>query len=396
MRTRLFGTMCRVLTCLTLLLVLVACGGLRSGSPEADAEAAFGIWAERAGMPFRKAHYNTISNDNTYATVRIVAEFRESAESDWLEQQADLECRKVSGEWQCDQYLNFQLTDLQKAELDSHIQATATAIADNAIANATIAAEEAKRGLETISVDSVSEIFYDDPESRNMQPRGWRVTIRNDDQNDHTVIVLFRWDEDAQPARGQPFVKEWQVERSFVVPPLSAQEFVVVVDWPDINTLGGDWYGNGRNLRSTVLAVDGIPSRMPNELSSFIEVKLSNPTIDGTRYYCYVTMINNDFSTHQIVGYLDAVITYTYLGDEYTIERAIYSGAMTPLLPGESSGEKKMSVNLGGDDVIGNINNVNSVKVLRFRVDLWDTAYETMSEEDRTIEFQVSGCDISQ
>lgn len=74
-------------------------GGALEG-PEAAAKEAFTEWAQQKGVPYKDASFQTLSNDGTFAIVRITAKFRESAEAEWTEQEAKVECRNVGGEWQ--------------------------------------------------------------------------------------------------------------------------------------------------------------------------------------------------------------------------------------------------------------------------------------------------------
>jgi hypothetical protein len=88
----------------------------RRESPEAAASAAFEIWAQEQGMPYQTMTYQVLTNDGTFATVRITAYFREAIEADWLENEAEIECRNVGGDWQCDQsMLYFALTPEEAA-----------------------------------------------------------------------------------------------------------------------------------------------------------------------------------------------------------------------------------------------------------------------------------------
>lgn len=157
MRIDLVKTMRLFLIALTALLILAACGvpseqrkaleeaGIVEpgrSSPEAAAKAAFEIWAQQVGIPYRNVRYNVINNDGTFATVRIVVQLRETVESDWLDQQADIECRKVGNRWQADSRMHFQLTAEEKARLDAAATATRVAI------EATRGAIEAMAALE--------------------------------------------------------------------------------------------------------------------------------------------------------------------------------------------------------------------------------------------------------
>ena len=92
-------------------LALAACGKPSPGSPEAAAEAAFEIWTQQTGIPYKDVRYDVVSNDGTFATVRIIGQFRESVEAPWTEEQANVECRKVGRDWQCDEWMSFSLTE---------------------------------------------------------------------------------------------------------------------------------------------------------------------------------------------------------------------------------------------------------------------------------------------
>ncbi len=88
-----------------------------------------------------------IYNDGTFATMHIMAEFKESPEEPWLEHKAKVECKKVGEQWQCESWMHFQLTAEERAKLDAAatatratieamaaLEATATAIAEATIA----------------------------------------------------------------------------------------------------------------------------------------------------------------------------------------------------------------------------------------------------------------------
>ncbi|MBC8492347.1 MAG: hypothetical protein H8D43_01075 [Chloroflexi bacterium] len=158
MRTRLLDTVVRFLIGLTVMLSFAACGGPseqqkaleeagvvepRPDSPEAAAKAAFETWAKQVGIPYRNVHCNVLSNDGTFAAVRIVAQLRETVESDWLEQQADVECRKVGDRWQSDTQMYFQFTAEEKARRDAAATATRVAIEATRTAIEVMAALEA-------------------------------------------------------------------------------------------------------------------------------------------------------------------------------------------------------------------------------------------------------------
>lgn len=150
---------------------LTACGA-PSGSLKAAARAAFERWTQDAETPYSDVRYRTVSDDGTFATIRIMAFFRPEAEAGWREMQADLECRKVTGEWQCDPSLNFTLSAAEQERLAKTLSATATVVAATRIAaaeatqtaqvaaNATATAEwgARKRATETAVVAATATV----------------------------------------------------------------------------------------------------------------------------------------------------------------------------------------------------------------------------------------------
>jgi len=120
-----------ILTPLVLLGLVTACGrqptptAQRPVAPEAVARDAFERWTQATGTPFRNVESIVLSDDGTFAVVRITAEFRQTAESDWVEMEAKLECRNVGGNWQANPSFVFDLT---QAEIDKQ-NARATTVA---------------------------------------------------------------------------------------------------------------------------------------------------------------------------------------------------------------------------------------------------------------------------
>lgn len=127
-----------LLTATPLFLAALACGALAepTGAPAATVTAeptrspveqaaltAFEGWAT---LPYRREAAVIVQNDGTYATVKITAEFRPTADSAWLAAEAAIECRRIGGDWQCDNNFNFQLTPESQATSTAQ-QATQTA-----------------------------------------------------------------------------------------------------------------------------------------------------------------------------------------------------------------------------------------------------------------------------
>ncbi len=116
---------CAFLFLLAGVLFLVSCS---VGGAQSAARGAFEEWAQEAGIPYTDVGLETLSDDGTFATVRVTALFRESAEGGWHEMQADIECRQVAGEWECNQYLHFTLSETERERIAQAQEATDTAI----------------------------------------------------------------------------------------------------------------------------------------------------------------------------------------------------------------------------------------------------------------------------
>ncbi len=108
------------------LLLLAGCGGAPDAQVKPVAEKAFAAWAKVRSVPYREALITVESNDNVYANVRVVAQFRPSQAAPWEEWEATMECRYVGKEWQCNQGLDFALT---AGEEGRRAAATATVVA---------------------------------------------------------------------------------------------------------------------------------------------------------------------------------------------------------------------------------------------------------------------------
>jgi len=89
--------------------------------------------------PYRNERVENIQINGINANMQIIAEFRDSPESDWIEKQADVGCKKDSDIWQCDQEFSFHLTPSQLQK--NTLKATNAAIA--ASTASTIEAEDA-------------------------------------------------------------------------------------------------------------------------------------------------------------------------------------------------------------------------------------------------------------
>lgn len=104
------------------LFFAIACSATNDSAPiqsitlkptESVARLAFYEWAKNTNQPYKDETFGEVANDGTYATVRVTAWFRPSAESDWIEQYADIEVRNVGGQWQTRPFMAFQITQAE-------------------------------------------------------------------------------------------------------------------------------------------------------------------------------------------------------------------------------------------------------------------------------------------
>lgn len=165
------------------------------GGPELAARMSFERWAQQTATPYRNISYTTTSSDGTFAKVHIVAWLRESASSDWVEKQADLECRKVGGNWQAASYLSFGLTPEESAKQKQKAVAEATAEA--------VEKETKERLLDSIEIANAEgrgdkakgqneHHFWGVPAVRSSDNMVTvEVQVKNPDSRDHTVHMEF-------------------------------------------------------------------------------------------------------------------------------------------------------------------------------------------------------------
>ncbi|MFM7582118.1 MAG: formylglycine-generating enzyme family protein [Caldilinea sp.] len=117
-----------LLTWTTLLigaLALSGCGGTTTAITQVEsvAETAFNEWAVHNGEPYQDVQIIQESNDESFATVRILAWFRPTADAPWEEREALVDCRQVDGSWQCDRELSFALSESEVGRRSATIPA---------------------------------------------------------------------------------------------------------------------------------------------------------------------------------------------------------------------------------------------------------------------------------
>ena len=74
--------------------------------PEAAAKNNFSEWAVNIRAPYRHENFQTINNDDAFATVRITVDLMIKGE--WEEKQIEIQCEKVDNDWQCDRSMQFK------------------------------------------------------------------------------------------------------------------------------------------------------------------------------------------------------------------------------------------------------------------------------------------------
>lgn len=116
----------KIIGVLVAVILLTSCASAPSGAEQA-ARSAFEKFAQGQSVPYKDVSIKTVNNDGTYAIIRVIAWFRPSAQSDWLEQYADLEVRNVGGQWQANTWMSFQFTDAEKSRQDARAKATEVA-----------------------------------------------------------------------------------------------------------------------------------------------------------------------------------------------------------------------------------------------------------------------------
>ena len=244
-----------VIVCLVIVLsAIVSCGSAACG-PEECAKDAFEQWARDRGTPYQNEQFHAVSDDGDFATVRVVAELKAKARADWVEQQADVECQKIGGEWQCDAYFDFRLSDaLVSATRDAaaaEAEATADWMSAFYVDGATPVESVLTEGQGRVGGRSV----YTGCTRGGLR---FTVTLHNDDDDAHCVVfgfkVLANWG-----SRSKEYPSFFENEYQLVAANLGAGEqrevTVIIDDENDWERIGG--FVNGHLSQWHVMMVDG-------------------------------------------------------------------------------------------------------------------------------------------
>ena len=170
------------LLCLILLVlfipITVSCGSTALNNPQSVTKVAFEDWSRDTGIPYENVQYNIISNDGTFATVRVTAYLRTSEEKPWLEEQTDIECQKIGVKWQADPsgFVYFDLTEKQKEDLQAAQKEEEKAVAEEL-------EQRRQSGWEKVSILGIEKYGR----SGYCNCISVTVTIRNDDNISHDV-----------------------------------------------------------------------------------------------------------------------------------------------------------------------------------------------------------------
>jgi hypothetical protein len=90
----------------SLLMVTFSARCSTMDGPEAAAKSNFSEWAVNIRVPYRNENFQTIKNDGTLATVLITVKLKLKGE--WKEKQAEIQCKKVDMDWQCNHSMEFK------------------------------------------------------------------------------------------------------------------------------------------------------------------------------------------------------------------------------------------------------------------------------------------------
>ncbi len=176
---------------------LVSCNTF--GGPVTSAQNSFQSWTQINNIPYRNAHYEAISNDGTFALVFLKVELRKSAQANWTDMEAEINCRNIGSNWSCDQNLNFSLSKVLIAGTQTAIVETATSWTNQLSATGTAEAvfamvtqQEFSRILSSINVNAkdVKVIKENSGSMFDSGPLIVTFSISNDDNKSHKVNLF--------------------------------------------------------------------------------------------------------------------------------------------------------------------------------------------------------------
>ena len=159
---------------------------LEGGTPSAAALEVVLLDEELSGEPIKpeSVEITELSNDGTYATVRVYAQRRLGPESDWLNQYADIDLVKTAGSgWEIsDDGVYWQNTVEQEASIQ---------------AKETVSVQATQTAEEEESLKAIQMIDVDFPNVHNLKFTGSRVyldivIVNNDDVN-HSIVLRTKF-----------------------------------------------------------------------------------------------------------------------------------------------------------------------------------------------------------
>jgi hypothetical protein len=161
---------------IALLTIFVpGCGGSQN-EIEKLARESFESYVSFASTPYRNEKIKVVSSDDNYATVNVSAEFQFTKGGKWIEQETNIECRKVGKDWQCD---NIFIMSKSKNEIQKQ---NATKVA-----GAAVATEISKNLQELITVEVIGEPVFKG--SGHDKELAFDVQITNKDSQPHFVCA---------------------------------------------------------------------------------------------------------------------------------------------------------------------------------------------------------------
>jgi hypothetical protein len=299
--------------------------------------------------PYRNDNYTVLSNDGTYAKVRVVAEFRPTSASDWQERESTVVVAKIAGVWRISSVMLFSTHDevaqqqAAAAQEQKEASEAAAKVAAEATAKAKAAADaqQLTRTIETqadyytkkaaaakISILPVAEFGYENSGARDHGVY-FNVQIRNDDTKDHQVWLQFRFTLDVIDWRNGPQGKSIPRSITFRPETEALNRDIYLVSAGQTTTkkvvfyLGADFGHNVRNFRTDILTIDGLPSVDPRDVLSKFSVTttlakpplVTSPSVGNSWWQCVIAITNTDSLPHLIFGSIEYDYSYRKLGE---------------------------------------------------------------------------------
>lgn len=384
-----------------LTLFTSGCSG-SAGGIEKSASDAVKSFAEISGVPNQNMKYEVISNDGTFAQVKVTGQLRPSADSDWIEKETTIECRKVNEKWQCDQPILFMFKASQAQQQVNAAKATkavATKVADYS-KQTQEAINAAERGIKLVSMENSPQVGLEGTIVF------WNLNLKNDDTVDHKVILSAFTSMQCDDHKLTNLDEHiYHIVKANSVEAVSGKYDTIMAACDNRTDPAAE-------IR--ILTVDGRPVSMPAEVFKKIEIQASNPRIQKAYAYndrqeiiCHIVVKNNDIYPHTIFGRLFSEVKYEHLGNEVVEKMEASSGHSTSVkfLPGIDNGFGDITMDLIKtnelDWIIATVNvpdanQIKSFTIQSLRLELVDKGLDDIPDEERIIDIKLPQCNIAQ